>query len=546
MSAAAGAAVVRRLVEDAEEVQPAPIDLGEEGTGQRESLLLVADAAQVWRTPQGETCATVHIDEHVEHHAVRSAAFRDWLLGTLARTCVRNGRPASASDAAVREALSALEARAFNERQQYGAVLRVARTAGSIWIDRGTPDWSAIEVTAEGWWVRPTPPVPILRSRRTGPLPLPVRGDGFRRLRRILHRLSETDFILLVSWCLGSLWPEGPYPVLILSGEAGAGKSSLARLIQRLTDPVTGDLLQPPANDRDLIATARNGRILAFDNLSGLKAELADSLCRLATGSEIGGRALFTDHDMASFTASRPLVLNGIPDLAARGDLADRAVVIRLPPLATRTTEADLREEIAAAHPEILGALLDALSEAMKRVTEVATPPVRMADFARVLVAAEPRLPWPSGGFLNAYRLNRAGIVQSLVEGDLVARSVADLMERHGPAWSGLKSELYDQLSGALTPDAKRAGDWPGNPRWFADRLTRATPALRQTGIEVTERREGRGVRVDLNRTAAPATPDTSIDVGNAAGRQGDAAGAADAATETTSDPQVAGWSGSL
>ena len=66
--------------------------------------------------------------------------------------------------------------------------------------------------------------------------------------------------------------------------------------------------------------------MLAFDNFSGIKADLADSLCRLATGSEIGGRALYSNHETASFSARRPMILNGIPDLAARGDLADRAL----------------------------------------------------------------------------------------------------------------------------------------------------------------------------------------------------------------------------
>jgi hypothetical protein len=50
--------------------------------------------------------------------------------------------------------------------------------------------------------------------------------------------------------------------------------------------------MQPPREDRDLITAARNNHVLAFDNLSAVSAELADSLCRLATGGDIGGRLL--------------------------------------------------------------------------------------------------------------------------------------------------------------------------------------------------------------------------------------------------------------
>ena len=132
-------------------------------------------------------------------------------------------------------------------------------------------------------------------------------------MRRLLEHLDEDTYILFVAWCLGAHLPNGPYPILVLGGEQGVRQSTVARLAQRITDPVHGDLLQPPGTDRDLIAAAKANRVMSFDNLSGISAELADSLCRLATGSELGGRALYTDHDMASFSACRPIVINGIP-----------------------------------------------------------------------------------------------------------------------------------------------------------------------------------------------------------------------------------------
>ncbi len=55
-----------------------------------------------------------------------------------------------------------------------------------------------------------------------------------------------------------------------------------------------------------------------------------------------------------------------------------------------------------SARPRILGALLDAVVLALKRENHVhAASWPRMADFARWVVAAEPRLPWPAGSFLD-------------------------------------------------------------------------------------------------------------------------------------------------
>ena len=209
----------------------------------------------------------------------------------------------------------------------------------------------------------------------------------------------------------------------------------MVRLAQRLVDPVTGDLLQPPDNDRDLIAAARHGRALSFDNISRLRPELADSLCRLATGSEIGGRSLYTDHDTATFAACRPLILNGIPDLAARGDLADRSIVIRLTALQSRVTEREWKGEADRIGPATITALLDALVTGIGRIEEVTTPNVRMADFANMIIAAEQSLPWEEGTFLRAYADNRRDVVDAPVSGDIVALMVLKHVKQHSFQW---------------------------------------------------------------------------------------------------------------
>ena len=268
---------------------------------------------------------------------------------------------------------------------------------------------------------------------------------------------------------------------------------------------MTGDLLQPPRDDRDLIAAARHGHVLGYDNLSGIRVDLADSLCRLATGSEIGGRALYSDHDTASFAACRPLILNGIPDLAARADLVDRAIVMRLAPLDRRVTEKDYWRSVEKALPGALAALLKALSHGLHRLDDVPTPEARMADFAGLIVAAEPALPWRRGAFLSAYAANRQHAVAVIVEEDLVAKLIRDFAEEHPSGWSGLTSSLYELLSLKVSSEAKRSGDWPGNARWFGDRLRQVQSALRRLGICVNERRVSRGVELTVSTVATVA-----------------------------------------
>ena len=321
MTGAPEIAAAINAVEPVEFDQP-PIELKEAGLSQRDALLQVSDKAEIWRSPDGETHASVPVGDHFEYHRLNSRSFRDWMLGEVARSYLNNGRPASVGETSMRDARLALEAQAYLNGVQQEAPLRTAAHGDAIYIDRGTSDRSVFGITSAGWKVEPRSPVPILRSKRAAAFAEPIAPGSFTPLRHLLGHLDDGQFVLFVSWCLWALSPTGPYPILIVTGEAGSGKSTLVRLAQRLVDPVTGDLLQPPDNDRDLIAAARHGRALSFDNISRLRPELADSLCRLATGSEIGGRSLYTDHDTATFAACRPLILNGIPDLAARGDLA--------------------------------------------------------------------------------------------------------------------------------------------------------------------------------------------------------------------------------
>jgi hypothetical protein len=92
-----------------------------------------------------------------------------------------------------------------------------------------------------------------------------------------------------------------------------------------------------------MIAT-NNGHLLAFDNLSGLPAWLSDALCRIASGGSFAVRQLYTDDAEVLFKAARPILLNGIEDVIARPDLADRTILLTLGPIGEekRRSEAGL------------------------------------------------------------------------------------------------------------------------------------------------------------------------------------------------------------
>jgi hypothetical protein len=475
------------------------------GPSQRDKLLYTADRVELWRCPDGVAYATVPVKDHREHYRVRSQGFRDWLIIEAGHAfpieIAGRTRPGTFGKNAIEDALSACEAAAAANGMVKTAPLRVGAKESTLYLDIGGPEWDAVEVSAEGWRIVSTPAVPILRTRRTRTLARPKPGGSLMTLRELLPIESDDEWRLIVLWVLAAVRPTGPYPILALSGEQGTGKSFTARAIRRLVDPCGDDIMQPPREDRDLIAAAKSNHVLAFDNLSKMPSDLADSLCRLATGGDIGGRLLYTNDDSAAFSAQRPIIVNGIPDLVSRGDLASRAIFVRLTPMRRRRTEAELWQEFATAAPQILGALLDALAGALRKLPHASLPDdsasFRMADFALLAHAAEAGLGWPAGSALDAMRRNMRGATTMMADLDLVAVTIRSMVEREN-GFTGLVSTLHVRLNEAVDVETRRVPGWPKHPARLGEHLRRIAPALRAIGIPIEERRSRNGMMVAI------------------------------------------------
>ena len=319
-------------------------------------------------------------------------------------------------------------------------------------MDLGDAAWRAVEITATGWNVVDAAPIKLLRSPSMRALPEPEAGCLIEELRQFFVNVkSDDDFLLVVAWLVAALRPQGPFPILVASGEAGSGKSVFSRMLRSLVDPSAAPIRAVPRDERDLVVSASNSWVLAFDNLSSVPAWLADALCRLATGSGFATRMLHTDRDEMIFEAARPVIINGITHLTDRADLADRSVTIHLAaiPDAERRPEDELLADFEAARPRILGALLDAVSRALANIATVRLDRApRMADFAKWITAAEPGLGCEPGAFLAAYAGNRRDVVEAAFEADAVAVAIWKLITTDVPeGFQGTATELLTAIN---------------------------------------------------------------------------------------------------
>ncbi len=295
---------------------------------QKDALIRLGSKAMLWHDPDQQSFASFSIKGHTENHALRSKPFKYWMVHQFYRETEK-----APGSQAIEDALRVLEAKAVFDGKEKETHLRLAGAEGRVYIDLGDEDWRAIEVTAAGWKVISDPPVAFIRSRGMRPLPCPDRGGSIQDLKELVNLKSDDDFKLFVAWLLSTLRPAGPFPILCLNGEQGSAKTTLARIARRLIDPNAADTRTIPKDETDLLIAARNGWIINLDNLSHVRDWLSDALCRVSTGGGFGARQLYTNTDEVLFEAKRPIIINGIPDLATRPDLADRSMVLILPPI---------------------------------------------------------------------------------------------------------------------------------------------------------------------------------------------------------------------
>jgi hypothetical protein len=188
-------------------------------------------------------------------------------------------------------------------------------------------------------------------------------------------------------------------------------------------------------------------------------------------------------------------MVNGIPALAERPDLARRSLIVRLKaiPPEERMAEDDLWREWQKAAPGVLGALLDALATAQRRMPEIKlTRSSSMAYFEKLMEAASPALGWQPGEFGAAYAENQTDLEGAAFEADPVAMAIADLIRDDYPrGWSGTPTRLLEALAPKVSDGMKRSRQWPQTAQGLGNRIERVKPLLRNRNIFIERKTSG-------------------------------------------------------
>ena len=439
------------------------------------------------RTPSGKLYAVLEINGKWVALPIRSKK----LNAILSERARQNGNRLQKADLA--ELNDALEAYA----EQYGEVidvwLRVAPINGGIEIDLGDDQHTRIRITANRVEMAEESVVVFFRTSNSQAMAMPTEKGDWQLLKKYLN-VHASDALLLVAWITYTLahpkTPSTKFPILVLQGNEGSGKTSLCRnVIIRIIDPSSLGVQVFPQNPKDLAIAGLNAHVLCFDNLRSFKAFMADMLCIAATGGTISNRQLYTDAEQQAIRLHVALVLNGIHSFIDTPDLSQRCLPIHLTAMekSKRKSEEELTKELEADLPSIMRGLFDLIASIFAHLPNVEiTHPERMIDFVAWLGAMERVDNIPAGIYQGLYsEVLQQGQLDTLMDNPLAAAIITFMDEFKGDVWSDTPSELLTALSSRVCRGTLFSREWPQNAIALSKRISGLQAGLLSQGIRM-------------------------------------------------------------
>lgn len=432
--------------------------------------------------PNQQAWAFMHGKSGTEVCLVGSQQFAD----SLSYRFYSEHKKALSSNACT-EAISVLQATARFEGASTAVHLRSSYTAGEnrLVLDLADPGDQVVTVDSAGWKISSRHSCGVHFHRPQGVLPLPIpevnATGGLERLAKYISLEDKGQLSMLAISMAFMLVGRGPFPVVILQGDPGSGKSEAARRIRAVIDPSTVPLQSLFTSERDAVIACTNSKIIALDNMREIKPIVSDVICRIATGGGLRLRRLRTDQDEQLFNIMAPVILTGIEDMTTQPDLADRSMVFTCQRIGAteRRSQQQLESDFSQDAPYILGTLLDIIVGAWRELPRLSmTELPRMADFALFGIAAAKHLGLPAGKFLEMFKTAQRAAISGIRAQDPVLEA---LIEQYGEStgeWRGTTALLLQELNKQVSKTVTASKTWPRNAQSLGKRLSAIRPSL--------------------------------------------------------------------
>lgn len=440
--------------------------------------------------------------ENEGHYEILKVNSREFNL-FLCRLFYKTQNKPIGSDS-LKSVLNILSAKANFEGDLYKLHNRVTGINGAIIYDLCDKDWQGVKITEEGVEVINHLPIAFRRYSHQLPQPLPVLGVDIREYLKYFNLKNLDSEVLLLVWIVTCFVPDIPHTALYLHGVQGSAKSTMMRILKRLIDNSSVELLTLVTDRAELAQILSHHWLVPFDNVSEISNETSDTLCRAISGYSFSKRELFSDEDDVIFSIKRPIAINGINMIFTRPDLLERSLLVELEPISpsSRRTEKVILEQFEREKAGFLGAIFDVLSRAIKIKKSIdLSSKARMADFVEWGCAIAEAIGYDSNEFLLAYESNLQLHNEEVINSSLPAQMIIKFMIGKNE-WEGTAEDLYSRLNTLVEHEGIKTNkyNWVSSPNSLGRLLNRLKPSLQHYGIIVDKKHKNRERLIFLTR----------------------------------------------
>ena len=224
--------------------------------------------------------------------------------------------------------------------------------------------------------------------------PDPKPGDGWKSFCEIFDNFSRDDQIRILMLIVQMIWPDTKYHFYthtLIKGKPGTGKTTAADLMTLIVDPVNdidrGDMKS--LSKEDLGYKLINQGVLQLDNVSVLKEDVSDTLCKISSKDSSTSRKLYAQGESYSVTVHGPVIITGVDMKGGKADFYTRVLTLKPKPVTKAESKKDLIAKLEKCKPEILHMVFSLISAAMKNIDHIALipSPSRLIDLVKISLA---------------------------------------------------------------------------------------------------------------------------------------------------------------
>ncbi len=432
-------------------------------------------------------------NDHLEILDLSNGKAKDWIRYVYYEETGENH-----SDDAYKNTISLFRSQAINNGTPHETIYnRIAMMDDVIYYDLTTPDWKFIKITKESVLIvdyDENMPIFVRKQQQKEQVkPLSTKKDALDELVKLL-RIQDKDRQIFKIHLISMFLEACPIPLMIILGEHGSIKTTIAKSVKRIIDPSGENISSLPNKIEDLILHLANRYLANFDNVSGINDEVSDILCKAITGEGQSKRKLYTDTDEIILSYRRKLVLNGIFPYLDRTDLRDRMIRYETLPVkdSERISESEFNKQLIEILPYTMNQIFQSLQKTLLShdsiKNELKYHP-RMADFTVYGECISRTLNYEPFSFVERYKQKIEDDTLDIVESYPIIQLIEMIMKEK-IKYEKTVSEFYREICSlaemqGIDVDSKKKIRFPSSANKIKPHIERLKPNLRSLGFHV-------------------------------------------------------------